>query len=110
MRNGFINIQTQEDMKTFTPAVFRKPSQKEETDYATAFLKKKELKTRQCVYISQDMHGIVSRITGMFPDRDITVGSYIDNVLIQHFETYKDKINELYKKEMQKNGGKIIIT
>jgi hypothetical protein len=99
----------QEDMKTLTQAVFRKSPQKEEADYVATFLKKRELKTRQCVYISQDMHGIVSRITGMFPDRDITVGSYIDNVLVQHFETHRDEINELYKKEMQKRESKNLI-
>jgi hypothetical protein len=99
----------QKDMKTLTQAVFRKSLRKEEADYAATFLKKKELKTRQCVYISQDMHGIVSRITRMFPGRDITVGSYIDNVLVQHFETHGDEINELYKKELQNNGEKIII-
>jgi hypothetical protein len=97
-------------MKTLTRAVFRKPPRREETGYAATFLKKKELKTRQCVYISRDMHGIVSRITGMFPDRDITVGSYIDNVLVQHFEAHKDEINELYKKELQKReGGDLIV-
>jgi hypothetical protein len=96
-------------MKTLTQAIFRKSPRKEEADCAATFLKKKELKTRQCVYISRDMHGIVSRITGMFPDRDITVGRYIDNVLVQHFETHRDEINELYKKEMHKREGENLI-
>jgi hypothetical protein len=96
-------------MKTLTQAIFRSQSRKEETDYAAVYLKKKELKTRQCVYISRDMHGIVSRITRMFPDSEVTVGSYIDNVLMQHFEAHRDEINELYKQELQRKDGKDLI-
>ncbi|MDR1339262.1 MAG: DUF3408 domain-containing protein [Prevotellaceae bacterium] len=76
-------------METLTKAIFRGQSRKRETDYAGVYLKKKELKTRQCVYISRSMHGTVSRITRMFPDSEITVGSYIDNVLTRHFEQRK---------------------
>jgi len=32
-------------------------------------------------------------------NRDVTVGGYIDSVLLLHLETHKDEINELYKKE-----------
>lgn len=96
-------------MKTLTQAIFRSQSRKKETDYAAVYLKKRELKTRQCVYIGRDMHGIVSRITRMFPDSEVTVGSYIDNVLMQHFEAHRDEINELYKQELQKKDGKDLI-
>jgi hypothetical protein len=95
-------------MKTLTKAIFRGQSQKKGTDYADVYLKKKELKTRQCVYISRDMHGTVSRITRMFADSEITVGSYIDNVLMQHFEAHKDEINELYRQELQRDGKGLI--
>jgi hypothetical protein len=84
-------------MKTLTQAIFRGQSRKGETDYAAVYLKMKELKTRQCVYTSRDVHGTVSRITRMFPDREVTVGSYMDNVLMQHLEAHRDEINELYK-------------
>jgi hypothetical protein len=96
-------------MKLFANKIYNNQNGKSMLDYASIFLKKKELKTRQCVYISQDMHGTVSRITWMFPGREVTVGSYIDNVLKQHFEAHKDEINELYKKELHKDGGKFII-
>lgn len=96
-------------MKTLTQAIFRKQQQKKETDYAAVYLNNRKLKARQCVYISQDMHGIVSRITRMFPDGEITVGSYVDNVLIQHFEAHKGEINELYKKELDKRDRDLLI-
>jgi hypothetical protein len=96
-------------MKELIKSVFRKQPQKKGTGYTAAYLKKKELKTRQCVYISKEMHGIVSRITRMFPDREVTVGSYVDNVLTQHFEAHKNEINELYRKELEEKNGKPLI-
>jgi hypothetical protein len=91
-------------MKTITRDIFRKQPRREETDYADTFLKKKELKTRQYVYISRDMHGIVSRITGMFPDRDITVGSYID--LCNTLKRIRTKSTNCIKRNCKKEKGK----
>jgi hypothetical protein len=68
-------------------------------DYSVKFLQRNELKTRSCVYISQKIHATVSEIVRVLADREITVGGYIDNVLLQHLETHKDEINELYKRE-----------
>ncbi|KAA6331378.1 hypothetical protein EZS27_020011 [termite gut metagenome] len=68
-------------------------------DYSAQFLQKNEFKTRQCVYISQRIHATITAIVRVIADKDVTVGGYIDNVLLQHLETHRDEINELYKKE-----------
>lgn len=65
-------------------------------DYETTFLQRNELKARQSVYISKEIHEKVSRIVKVLGGRDLSVGGYIDNVLSQHFETYMDEINALY--------------
>jgi hypothetical protein len=68
-------------------------------DYSSLFLQKNELKARSCVYISQKIHATISEIVRVIADKDVTVGGYIDNVLLQHLEMHKDEINDLYKKE-----------
>ena len=68
-------------------------------DYSATFLQKNEIKTRQCVYISQRIHATISEIVRVIADKDVSVGGYIDNVLLQHLETHKEEINELYKKD-----------
>jgi len=70
-----------------------------EKDYVSIFLKKNVFKARQCVYISQPVHSTISEIVRCIANRDVTVGGYIDCVLLQHLEAHKDEINELYKKE-----------
>ena len=68
-------------------------------DYSSIFLKTKDLNGRQCVYISKEVHATITEIVRVIADRDVTVGGYIDNVLLQHLETHKDEINNLYKRE-----------
>ncbi|WP_436414116.1 DUF3408 domain-containing protein [Petrimonas sp.] len=68
-------------------------------DYTSAFLQKNELKSRQSVYISRDVYKTVSEIVRVIAGNDVSVGGYIDSVLMQHLETHKDEINALYKKE-----------
>jgi hypothetical protein len=68
-------------------------------DYSATFLQKNEIRTRQCVYISQRIHATISEIVRVIADKDVSVGGYIDNVLMQHLEVHKEEINELYKKD-----------
>lgn len=74
------------------------PIRKKRQDYGSTFLKRGELKSRQCVYISKEAHSIVSKIVNIIADKEITVGGYIDTVLIHHFEENKDEINNLYRR------------
>jgi hypothetical protein len=92
-------------MKTLTQAIFRSQSRKEETDYAAVYLKKRELKTRQCVYISQRIHATISEIVRVTSNSDVTVGGYIDSILMEHLETHREEITELYNRELEKRNG-----
>ncbi len=67
-------------------------------NYGDIFFKRNEFKTRQCVYISQKNHKIISAVVRMLGDKDITVGGYIDLILGEHLEQHKDEIVEAYRK------------
>lgn len=71
------------------------------SEYGEKFLKRNELKTRQCVYISGQNHAVISRLVHIIADKDITVGGYIDTVLAEHLERHKDEINELYRQKRE---------
>lgn len=71
------------------------------SEYGEKFLKRNELKTRQCVYISQQIHAVISRLVHVIADKDITVGGYIDTVLAEHLEKHKEEINELYRQKRE---------
>lgn len=72
-----------------------------QSEYGEKFLKRNELKTRQCVYISGQIHAVISRLVHVIADKDITVGGYIDTVLAEHLERHKEEINELYRQKRE---------
>ena len=54
---------------------------KPEEDYNAMFLRRNEIKTRQCVYISRDVHGKILKIVNDIAGGEISVGGYVDTVL-----------------------------
>ena len=66
--------------------------------YEEQFLQSKELKTRQCVYISRETQETVADIVKRLGQRGLSIGAYVDSVVQQHLQEHKDEINELYCK------------
>ncbi|MDR2680862.1 MAG: DUF3408 domain-containing protein [Tannerella sp.] len=96
-------------MKRFNKKDNERSLVKKATDYASLFLRKKDLQSRQCVYISQKVHSTISKIVKMISDKDITVGGYIDSILTEHFESHRDEIIELYQSELKKKNNNDLI-
>ena len=88
---GFGNILQKTPVPQTTP--------KAERNYSDTFLKRNEMKKRQCVYISYDVHNIISRLVRRLCNQgqEITIGGYIDTVLDEHLQLHKEEINEIYR-------------
>lgn len=61
-----------------------------------SFLAPKEIKTRQCVYISREVQQKIVRVVNLLSNGNTTIGGYIDNVLLEHLNEHKEEINNLY--------------
>ena len=55
---------------------------RQEDDYSGLFLRRNEIKTRQCVYISRDVHSKILKIVNDIAGREISVGGYVDTCLL----------------------------
>lgn len=73
----------------------------QQAGFKETFLKRNEIKTRQCVYISYDVHAVIAKLVRALVDsgNDISVGGYIDTVLNEHLQLHKEEINELYRQQ-----------
>lgn len=82
-------------MKRFKKATSEKDAC--QNGYEEVFLKRKELRARQPVYISRTVHQRINRLVLYLAlaDKGISVGGYIDNVLEEHLEQHKDEIDEM---------------
>lgn len=77
----------------------RKP-QSEPEDYEALFIRTAPTTTRsgKAVYIRKEFHDRIMRIVQNIGFNEVSLFSYIDNVLEHHFNTYQDDITELYRK------------
>jgi len=66
-------------------------------DYRETYFQKVELADRQPLYVSRTTHEKLMRIVTVIGGRKVTVSSYVENILLRHFEQYQDEINTLYE-------------
>lgn len=62
----------------------------------------KSARLGKAITIRPEFHDNISRILHLLGDSQITLFSYIDNILAHHFESYKAELNELYDNKYQR--------
>lgn len=69
-------------------------------DYESLFIQEVGITARsgKSVYIRKDHHEKIMKIVQVIGKNQVSLFSYIDNVLSQHFAAYQDEITELYNK------------
>lgn len=67
-------------------------------DYRETYFQKMELPDRQPIYVSRSTHEKLMKIVTVIGERKATVSSYVETIILHHFDQYQDEINELYKK------------
>ena len=70
---------------------------KGQVNYKETFARRNEIKTRECVYISREIHSKIVKLVRALEDTSITIGGYIDVVLSEHLEQHKEEINEIFR-------------
>jgi hypothetical protein len=70
-------------------------------DYEALFFKKAEVKTRsgKVVYIRKEFHDRILKIVRVIGENELSLFSYLDNVLEHHFAMFQEDITKLYKKK-----------
>lgn len=72
--------------------------EKSMADYKRQFIANtKEPRNGKAVGIRKKYHTRISQIVEYIGDDEVSIFSYLDNVLKHHFETYHDEISEHYK-------------
>ncbi len=103
--------QVTEPEETETPVVVQAETPREEskrkrsksTNYESLFLMDAGIPTRsgKLVSIREKYHKRIAKIVQASGKKDVSIFSYIDNVLSHHFDTYRDEINETCNKDRE---------
>ena len=82
----------------------QKKSKKQE-DYKTLFIKqsKETARLRKCVYVRPEFHERMMKIVHIVGENELSLFSYIDNVLEHHFNSFQEDITQAYKEKLSNN-------
>lgn len=71
-------------------------------DYISLFMHRNDLYDRKAIYISRELQDKLSKIVLFIRKREMTLGMYVENILLKHLEDYKEEINRLSEKNFKK--------
>ena len=71
-------------------------------DYISLFMHRNDLYDRKAIYISKELQDKLSEIVFFIRKREMTLGMYVENILLRHLEDYKEEINRLSEKNYKK--------
>lgn len=81
----------------------RKKKKQPAGEYEDLFLKNSEETARygKTIYIRKEFHERIQRICQVIGENQVSLYSYIDNVLSHHFESYKEDIRDGYERKQK---------
>lgn len=71
-------------------------------DYESLFICRNTLKNRKTIYIAKELQDTLAEIVMSMRNRDMTIGIYVENIILHYLETYKDEINRLAEMKFKK--------
>ena len=93
-------VETAKEEKTVKEPARRKKNAP--GDYRETYFMRVDLTDRQPLYVSRSTHEKLMKIVTVIGGRKATVSSYVENILLRHFDQFQDEINELYESKFEK--------
>jgi hypothetical protein len=72
-------------------------------DYESLFIRESSVTARlgKTVYIRKEFHDRILKIIQVIGGNEVSLFSYIDNVLTHHFDAFQEDISQAYKQQMK---------
>ncbi|MDR2497412.1 MAG: DUF3408 domain-containing protein [Tannerellaceae bacterium] len=74
-----------------------KRKRKSQGDYQSAFFTRVDFTHRKPLYITATTHRRLMRIVHLMDESKATISSYVENIIINHLETFKEDIDTIYQ-------------
>ena len=72
---------------------------RKQKDYIRLFIRQSDVTARsgKTVYVRKEFYDRIQKIIQVIGDNEVSIFSYIDNVLVHHFDNFQDDISNAYK-------------
>ncbi|MDR1503393.1 MAG: DUF3408 domain-containing protein [Prevotella sp.] len=74
-----------------------KRKRKTQDDYQEAFFVRVDFTHRKPLYITAATHRRLMRIVHLMDESKATISSYVENIILNHLETFKEDIDTIYR-------------
>jgi hypothetical protein len=79
---------------------------KKRNNYKSLFVKEvvgsSKSRINKVVYIRKEHHDRILKVVQIIGKNEVSMFSFLDNVLEHHFSTYQSELNELYESSIEK--------
>lgn len=72
-------------------------------DFEKTFMARKDIRYRAALYVSVETKRKILEVVKKIGGERMTATSYVENILCNHLELYKDDINRIHKEQNSKN-------
>lgn len=70
---------------------------KPQADYQSLFFNRIDFTHRKPLYITATTHRRLMRIVHLMDESKATISSYVENIILNHLETFKEEIDTIYQ-------------
>ena len=74
-----------------------KRKRKPQADYQSLFFNRIDFTHRKPLYITATTHQRLMRIVHLMDESKATIGSYVENIILNHLDTFKEEIDTIYR-------------
>ncbi len=74
-----------------------KRKRKPQPDYQSLFFNRIDFTHRKPLYITATTHRRLMRIVHLMDESKATISSYVENIILNHLETFKEEIDIIYQ-------------
>lgn len=90
-------IETETKMPDPTIKPIEKRKRKPQADYQSLFFNRIDFTHRKPLYITATTHRRLMRIVHLMDESKATISSYVENIILNHLETFKEEIDTIYQ-------------
>lgn len=85
--------------KITEPAVkpIERRRRKPQADYQSVFFNRIDFTHRKPLYITATTHRRLMRIVHLMDESKATISSYVENIILNHLDTFKEEIDTIYQ-------------
>ena len=73
-----------------------------QTNYQEIYFERLDFTNRQPLWLTRETHLTLLKIVNVIGGHKATLSSYVENIILQHLESHKEEINELYENEFKR--------